>query len=143
MHVQTILAIAIVVCGLIGTTRSDEVSVRTMPPVVVKTVPQSGDTKVDPAIKDIRITFSKKMVTTDYSVVNLSDDTAPKLSGKPRFLEDKKTCVLSVKLEPGQTYAVWLNTDKFGNFKDASGKSAVPYLLIFETKEKSAKKAEE
>jgi RNA polymerase sigma-70 factor (ECF subfamily) len=41
---------------------------------------------------------------------------------------------LPVKLEPGKTYVIWLNSQKFGNFKDTDGKSAVPYLLVFETK---------
>jgi hypothetical protein len=39
--------------------------------------------------------------------------------------------VLPVKLEPGRTYALWLNS---GNFKDSGGQRAVPYLLVFETK---------
>jgi hypothetical protein len=38
-----------------------------------------------------------------------------------------------VKLEPRKTYAIWLNSGNFGNFKDTSGNSAVPYLLVFET----------
>jgi RNA polymerase sigma-70 factor (ECF subfamily) len=46
---------------------------------------------------------------------------------------DKRTCVVKVKLEPGQTYAIWLNSEKFENFKDADGRSAVPYLLAFQT----------
>ena len=51
-----------------------------------------------------------------------------------KYLADKRTCVLPVRLEPGQTYAIWVNTDKFGNFKDTDGRSAVPYLLVFRTK---------
>jgi hypothetical protein len=57
-------------------------------------------------------------------------------SGKPSYFKDKRTCVLPVKLEPGKTYAVWLNSEKFQNFKDAQGRSAVPYLLVFGTKKK-------
>jgi len=37
-------------------------------------------------------------------------------------------------LEPGRTYAFWLNSENFKNFKDAEGRPSVPYLLIFETK---------
>ena len=55
--------------------------------------------------------------------------------GKPKYLADKRTCVLPVKLEPGKTYAIWVNSgDKFTNFKDAGGRTAVPYLLTFKTK---------
>lgn len=39
-----------------------------------------------------------------------------------------------MKLKPGKTYAIWLNSKNFGNFKDTDGHSAVPYLLVFETK---------
>jgi len=42
--------------------------------------------------------------------------------------------VLPVKLEPGKTYAVWVNSEKFDNFKGADGRSAVPYLLVFKTR---------
>ena len=56
-------------------------------------------------------------------------------SGKPiHYEKDRRTCVLKVKLEPGKTYAIWLNSDKFTNFKDADGRPAVPYLLVFQTK---------
>ena len=29
---------------------------------------------------------------------------------------------------------MWLNSENFGNFMDAEGHAAVPYLLIFKTK---------
>jgi hypothetical protein len=41
---------------------ADKVSVKTMPPVVIKTLPQSGDTSVDPSVQEIRVTFSKEMM---------------------------------------------------------------------------------
>ena len=43
--------------------------------------------------------------------------------------------MLPVKLQPGRTYAIWLNSENFGNFKDTAGHAAVPYLLIFKTKQ--------
>jgi len=54
--------------------------------------------------------------------------------GKPKYEDDRRTCVLPVKLEPGKTYAIWVNSPKFRNFKDADGRPAVPYLLIFKTR---------
>lgn len=41
------------------------ITVQSMPPVVVKTSPQSGDIRVDSALKEIRVTFSKEMITKD------------------------------------------------------------------------------
>ncbi len=40
---------------------------------------------------------------------------------------------MKVKLEAGKTYAWWLNSEQFHNFKDKEGNPAVPYLLIFQT----------
>jgi hypothetical protein len=50
------------------------------------------------------------------------------------YEKDKRTCVLKVKLEAGKTYAIWVNSDRFTNFKDADGRPAVPYLLVFQTR---------
>jgi hypothetical protein len=116
--------------------RAEDLTVATAPPVVVKTVPQAGAADVDPSRKEISVTFSKDMDDVGWSWVQLSDETFPKLDGKPKYDKDKRTCVLPVKLEPGKSYAIWLNTEKFDNFKDAEGRSAVPYLLVFETKKK-------
>jgi RNA polymerase sigma-70 factor (ECF subfamily) len=108
-----------------------EMSVAALPPVVVKTIPQAGDTQVDPSITEIRGTFSKKMTTgKNYSWAGAEDSW---VTGKPRWLADGKTCVLPVKLEPGKTYVVWLNSPSFRNFRDSRGQSAIPYLLVFET----------
>lgn len=113
----------------------DAVSVAAAPPVVVKTTPQAGTADVDAAATtEIRVTFSKDMADGSWSWSTWGEGTFPDLAGKPRYLEDKRTCVLPVKLAPGRTYAIWLNSQNFGNFKDADGRSAVPYLLVFRTK---------
>jgi len=129
-----VLVIVVVNCILAYAQEQSKVSVQSMPPVVVKTEPQSGDTKVDPSLKEIRVTFSKKMTDKSWSWSTASEDTNPETTGKPKYLADKKTCVLPVKLPPKKTYAFWLNSEKFHGFQDAQGMSAVPYLLIFETR---------
>jgi RNA polymerase sigma-70 factor (ECF subfamily) len=112
-----------------------KVSVKELPAVVVRTVPQAGDTRVDAEkVTEIRVIFSKDMMDKSWSWSQLSDETFPKVAGEVRYEKDRRTCVLPVKLQPGKTYALWLNSENFGNFKDASGQSAVPYLLVFETK---------
>jgi RNA polymerase sigma-70 factor (ECF subfamily) len=114
--------------------RSQEITVETAPPVVVKTVPEAGSGTVDPLLTEVRVTFSKDMLDGTWSWSNASPETAPETTGKPRYAEDKRTCVLPVKLRPGKTYAIWVNSERFRNFKDATGKPAVPYLLVFKTK---------
>ena len=121
--------------GLIGTAaRGDDVTLESVPPVVVKTVPEAGAGEVDPNLTEIKVTFSKDMQDGSWSWTALSKESFPKLDGKPKYLADKRTCVLPVKLEPGKTYSIWVNSEKFGNFKDPDGRSAVPYLLVFKTK---------
>jgi len=113
---------------------ADDVTLESVPPVVVKTVPQAGAGDVDPKLKEIKVTFSKDMADGSYSWSTLSEESFPKVNGKPKFLADKRTAVLPVKLEAGKTYAIWVNSEKFTNFKDADGKPAIPYLLVFRTK---------
>lgn len=103
------------------------------PPVVIKTVPEYGAENVDPALSEIRVTFSKEMTDKSWSWVQIAPENFPKIAGEPRYLEDKKTCVVSVHLEPDTTYIIWLNTQKFTNFRDTDGRPAHPYLLMFET----------
>jgi hypothetical protein len=58
----------------------------------------------------------------------------PEIVEGAHYLSDHRTCVVKAKLEPGRTYAAWLNSESFGNFRDAGGTPALPYLFIFETK---------
>ena len=109
-------------------------SVATARPSVVKTVPQCGDTQVDPNTTRISVTFSKEMMDNSWSWSTADEGEFPEMVGQPKYLADKKTCVVQVKLKPGTTYAIWFNTDKFRGFKDRDGRPAVPYLLVFETK---------
>ena len=105
------------------------------PPVVVKTVPAAGDEAVDPGLKEVSVTFSKEMNDTSWTWATDTGRgaTLPIGENKPTFGKDKKTCTLAVKLEPDTTYAVWLNVDKFTNFKDAAGNPSLAYLLVFRT----------
>ena len=113
----------------------DEISVETMPPSVIKTVPQAGDTNVDPSLKQISVTFSKDMMTNNqWSWLQYTPETFPQIDKNNIRYLDKRTCVLPVKLKPGKTYVIWINSQKYNYFKDKNGNSAVPYLLVFETR---------
>ena len=109
-------------------------SLKTAPAVVVKTMPQAGASDVDPAVTEIKVTYSKDMADGSWSWSTWGKETFPKTTGKLRYEADKRTCVLPVKLVAGKMYAIWLNSENFGNFKDSDGRAAVPYLLVFETK---------
>lgn len=105
-----------------------------VPPVVIATVPPSGAAGVDPALVELRVTFSQPMRDGSWSWTKWGEGNFPEMTGQPRFLTDGRTCVLPVKLRPGQVYAIWLNSERHQDFKDATGQAAVPYLLIFQTR---------
>jgi RNA polymerase sigma-70 factor (ECF subfamily) len=110
-------------------------SVKASPPVVVKTVPAAGDTKVDAAAtKEIRVTFSKDMADRSWSWSQISEESYPETTDKAHYDQDQRTCILPVKLKPGKTYVIWLNPPKFQGFRDTDGRPAVFYPLVFETK---------
>src|SRR5437762_3232312 len=123
---------------LVGTATfalADEVTLEMARPVVIKCVPESGSADVDPGLTEIRVTFSKEMRPAAWSWAMISRESYPGTSEAPKYLEDKRTCVLPVKLQAGKTYAVWINSDKLQNFKDSKGMVAVPYLLVFKTRD--------
>ena len=111
-------------------------TVESVAPVVTKTTPQAGDTNVAPGITEIKVTFSKDMTDNLWSWSSAWQNSTPESIGKPKYEADRRTCVLKVKLEPGKTYGYWINSQKFHGFQDSHGQAAVPYLLVFKTKEK-------
>jgi RNA polymerase sigma-70 factor (ECF subfamily) len=108
--------------------------VDSMAPVVVKTVPEAGSKDVPPGEFEIKVKFSKEMMDQSWSWSSAWKNSDPETVGKPKYEADQKTCVLKVKLEPNKTYGYWINSQNFHGFKDAQGHSAVPYLLVFQTK---------
>jgi hypothetical protein len=131
------LLLALLIAGPAGAAlAAGEVSVRTLPPAVVETFPKAGDTRVDPAISEIRVTFSKDMMTDQmWSWVIQTEDSFPEIVGEVRYLDDGRTNVLPVRLYPGRKYAIWLNSPNYRHnaFRDRDNNPAVPYLLVFET----------
>src|SRR5262249_23302336 len=111
---QLALILVALVSGLAAAVaRAGDVALESVPPVVVKTVPEAGTGNVDPKLAEIQVTFSKEMQDGTWSWSTLSQESFPKVEGKPKYLADKRTCVLPVKLEPGKTYAIWVNSDGF------------------------------
>jgi RNA polymerase sigma-70 factor (ECF subfamily) len=134
MMKQFFLLLLIFCLAAFPVSAGDAISVETMPPSVIKTVPQAGDTNVDPSLKEISVTFSKDMKTKNqWSWCYDTLETFPQIDKNNIRYLDKRTCVLPVKLKPGKTYVIWINSQKYNNFKDKNGRSAIPYLLVFQT----------
>jgi len=115
-------------------------TVETAPPVVLRTVPEAGATDVEPGRAELRVTFNKEMLDGTWSWTKVNNGSFPEVADKPRYEAGGKTCVLPVKLEPNETYVIWLNSDRFRGFKDRGNRAAVPYLLVFKTREGTIRK---
>lgn len=136
---RKISVLFVLICGvtLYAVANDTKPCVATLPPVVVKTFPVSGDLHVDAAkTKEIRVTFSKDMLNKSWSWVQLNSESNPKIAGDIQYDVNKRTCIAPVELEPGHAYAIWLNNHQYQNFKDRDERAAVPYLLVFETEPK-------
>ncbi len=106
------------------------------PPVVVRTFPTAGDLDVDPSTHEVRVTFSKPMMTHEmWSFVYAAPADFPVIDGDIHYLPDGRTCVLPVSLDPGKTYGMWINSQKHTSFRDTDQRPAIPYLLVFKTRD--------
>lgn len=131
---KTKLILSLLLTSAISIALAEEITLDNARPVVIRSVPEAGSAAVDPSTTEIRVTFSKDMQPGVWSWGMIDKESYPGTSEAPKYLEDKRTCVLPVKLLPGKTYAVWINTEKLQNFKDTKGLVAVPYLIVFKTK---------
>ena len=103
-------------------------------PNVVETFPASGRIDVDPSITEITVTFDEAMKDGSWSWAYSDKNKFPEMTGQPYYKPGHKINVLPVKLESRKEYEIWINSEKFKNFKDQSGNSAIPFRLVFKTK---------
>lgn len=129
------LFLSLLITSALSIALAEEITLDSARPVVIKSMPEAGSATVDPSTTEIRVTFSKEMQPGVWSWGMIDKESYPGTSDAPKYLDDKRTCVLPVKLQAGKTYAVWINTEKLHNFKDVKGQIAVPYLLVFKTRD--------
>lgn len=106
----------------------------TTPPYVVETFPKTGSTEVDHALTEISVIFNEPMTDGNWSWAYTNKDRFPEMAGQPYYMPGLTKNVLPVKLESNKEYEIWINSQKFKNFKDQEGNSATPFRLVFKTK---------
>jgi RNA polymerase sigma-70 factor (ECF subfamily) len=105
-------------------------------PRIVAIIPKNGSQNVNPDLTEIRVTFSVPMAA-GFSWTGGGPDFPTIPSGsKPYWTENHKTCVLPVKLEPGHTYHLGLNSSSFKNFQSSGGVPLAPVALSFTTRKR-------
>ena len=103
-------------------------------PKPIATNPIDGATDVDSSLSEITVTFNKPMASS-WSWCSEGKDSYPELTRKPYFINNDTTCVLPVKLKPGKSYIIWINNERFKNFKDKNENAVEPYKLVFTTRQ--------
>ncbi len=106
-----------------------------IPPKVISTVPLNGDMTVNPSLSTLTVTFSEPMIDGNWSWAYTTKETFPETTGDPKYEDNFTKNVLPVKLQPNKKYEVWINSNKFMNFKDKAGNPSEPYKLVFKTAE--------
>lgn len=117
------MLVNIVSCG-----ESDKIA-----PMVIETFPATGSTDVDPSVNEISVTFNEPMQDGNWSWAYTYKEKFPEMTGQPYYQPGLTKNLLPVKLEPGKEYEIWINSEKFRNFKDLVGNSATPFRLVFKT----------
>ncbi len=101
------------------------------PPKVVTLEPGNGAIGVSPALTELVVTFDREM-GGGFSWTG-GGETYPATNGKPYWSEDKKSCHLPVKLKPGWSYRLGLNSPSHNNFQSGHGVPLTPLVWTFTT----------
>jgi len=103
-------------------------------PKVIGTFPPSQSV-VPAGIGQIQVTYDRPMMAKSWSFATGDEHAFPEVDGGPVQSDDGRTFSLAVKLRAHTTYVIWLNTERYQNFKDEQGRAATPYRLTFTTSE--------
>jgi hypothetical protein len=101
-------------------------------PRVITLDPPNGATGVDPTKALLRATFDRPMEESWSWVTEGAD--FPTATGKAYFEPDGRTAAMPVRLEPGRTYVLWLNSEQYQLFRDRAGNPAMPLRWVFSTR---------
>ncbi len=104
-------------------------------PRVVLLSPGNGATNVDPNLKEIKVTFDRPMNKGGWSFCQKSEVDFPTISGTPSYDESGMVITLPVRLSPGKTYNIYLNSPAFSGFRSAQGHVLQPVHYTFATAE--------
>ena len=104
------------------------------PPKVVSTAPTNHSSEIDPSMDEITVTFDHDMEEGMSWTGGPPDFPASSEGAQAHWLEDKRTCVLPVKLEPGRHYRVGINAPDYQHFRSLEGLPAVSSEIVFDTK---------
>ncbi|MDI9630373.1 MAG: Ig-like domain-containing protein [Acidobacteriota bacterium] len=95
-------------------------------PTVTRLEPPAGATGVEPGVTTLRVTFDRPMAE-GWSWVTDPVAPFPEMTGEASQSADGRSAALPVRLEPGRTYVVWLNSAEYQGFRDQNGLVLPPF----------------
>lgn len=101
-------------------------------PVLLASSPEDGAREVSPALAELTFTFDRPMRDQAWSVTGSAQDL-PEIIGSPRYDAARRVLTLPVRLEPGRTYRVGLNSAAYQAFQSREGVPLEPCVVIFTT----------
>ena len=90
-------------------------------PQITRLVPAQGDMSVDAALSALEIEFDRPM-QPGMSIFG----EVPEVIGKPAWNAEFTVLRIPVRMSPGRTYVMQLNTDADGDFVSKDGEALVP-----------------
>ncbi len=120
-----------------GANPANTPGLHTGPPHVIAFDPPLGATSVDPARTTLSVTFDRVMDREGWAWVIEDKATAPDI-GESTWDAEVRTNSAPVRLEPGKTYVVWINSPQYSYFKDTLGEIATPVRWTFTTRAAAA-----
>jgi beta-lactamase regulating signal transducer with metallopeptidase domain len=111
-----------------------EVIALTKTPEVVQIEPANGATDVDANVTAIVVTFNMPMGEGMSWIGGGAEFPVISKDKRPSWSTDKLSCTLPVKLEPGITYRMGLNSKSHTSFQSAGGVPLQPMEYSFQTK---------
>jgi RNA polymerase sigma-70 factor (ECF subfamily) len=95
--------------------------------------PPNGAVDVDPSRTSITVTFDREMDREGWAWVVENPTTSPE-TGESRFDPTGRSNTVEVRLEPGRSYVVWVNSPDYPYFRDPTGVPATPVRWTFSTR---------
>lgn len=106
-------------------------------PRIVESNIRNGDKDVSTDIDVLTITFDRKMRDKSWAI--LDHPQMPEIIGKISYDATCTKLSIPLKLAPGKTYILQLNSKQVIGFKDANGNQLVPTTIRFSTRERTQK----
>ncbi len=101
-------------------------------PRVASASPDDGAIDVDPATRELRVSFDQDMSHDSMSILGDGPTFPADPAGEMRWV-DARTLMLPLKLEPGRDYELSFNGGRFLGIRNSRGQASVPYPIRFRT----------